>query len=173
VDTNCRQGDSTSYSVVTSFSAGQSFQIDGRNAATTWFWILMPQGGHCWMAASSGTPSGPYQTAPIIALPTATPTAGQSQPPPSAPNAPSSLQANQTMCSANGYQVTLTWKDNSDNESGFRVFRDGQLIATLGANSNQYVDSPPDFGQQSYYVEAYNQAGAAKSNTASEDGCVY
>lgn len=171
VDANCRSGDSTAYNVVTSFKAGDTFQIDGRNAATTWFWILMPQGGHCWLAGSNGTIVGLVDLVRIIALPTPTPTLVQA----TAPTPPSGLQAVELACDAYSYKVKLSWEDNSNNESGFRIYHNGQVVATVGANTTQYTHTVPNnFGQQqNYYVEAYNDAGAVKSNTATEDGCVY
>jgi hypothetical protein len=49
------------------------------------------------------------------------------------------------------------------------------VVATVGADVEKFTHTvPDDYGQQqSYRVEAYNDAGAAKSNTATEDGCLY
>ncbi len=68
-------------------------------------------------------------------------------------------------------QVTLTWNDNSSNESGFKIERAtnsggyGQ-IALVGANVTSYVDTNLASGSQySYRVRAYNAAGdSAYSN---------
>ncbi|MEO0899872.1 MAG: T9SS type A sorting domain-containing protein [Bacteroidota bacterium] len=66
--------------------------------------------------------------------------------------------------------VPLTWTDNSNNETGFEVFRDGQLIATLPANTTSYVDdsSVYVFGTPiAYQVRAFNATlTSAFSNTA-------
>gem|GEM_PF-5404988 len=61
--------------------------------------------------------------------------------------------------------LRVTWQDNSDNESGFYVYRsDGenngdytryQRIATLTANSTSYVDSPALNRSYFYIVAAY------------------
>ncbi len=94
---------------------------------------------------------------------------------PTTPAAPGGLAAKEVACSANGYEVMLTWNDNSDNESGFRIYHNGKVVATVGPNVTKYAHTVPgNWGQQQiYYVEAFNDAGAAKSNTASEDGCLY
>jgi hypothetical protein len=40
--------------------------------------------------------------------------------------------------------VTLNWLDNSDNEKGFKIFRDGVLITIVDANTTTYTDSGLD-----------------------------
>ena len=70
-------------------------------------------------------------------------------------------------------QFTLTWADNSSNETGFRIERstDGTSfaeIATVGANVVSYVDAGlPNSTTYSYRLCAYNTAGnSAYSNVA-------
>jgi len=77
------------------------------------------------------------------------------------PAAATNLQAN----AVSGTQVDLTWVDNSDNELGFRVWRDDACIATLGPNTTSYSDTTttPSTTYQ-YSVAAYNAAGMAFSN---------
>ncbi|MEK6850838.1 MAG: hypothetical protein AABX85_04655, partial [Nanoarchaeota archaeon] len=75
------------------------------------------------------------------------------------PNAPSNLVG-----AGSSNQVQLTWTDNSNNEQGFRVYRNGSLIATVTGNS--YSDNTVVAGAiYNYYVTAYNAAGeSAASN---------
>ncbi len=56
--------------------------------------------------------------------------------------------------------VSLHWSDNSDNEDGFKVYRDNIVIATVGINVTIYQDTglKPSTTYQ-YVVKAYNQAG--------------
>jgi subtilisin family serine protease len=81
------------------------------------------------------------------------------QPPADAapPKAPSDLKAE-----AQGpHEISLTWQDNSDNEKGFQVLRDGQEIATLPPDTEQYLDTQglePDT-RYCYRVVAFNDAG--------------
>lgn len=108
--------------------------------------------------------------------PTSTPVATNTPtetPQPQPPAQPTSLQANTSVCSAFDYEVTLTWKDNANNESGYRVYRDGNLIATLGANVTSYKDHPSYSGPHTYYVQAYNDGGAVNSSQTSDSGCIY
>lgn len=74
-------------------------------------------------------------------------------------------------------QFTLTWTDNSDNETGFRIERANGLnattgfveIAVVGANVVTYVDaSLPNSTAYTYRLRAYNAGGnSAYSNSAS------
>lgn len=79
-----------------------------------------------------------------------------------APAAPTSLAAAQADTG-----VTLTWTDNSANETGFKVYRDGALIHTTAANVTSYLDTGATTGtEHSWYVKAAGAADSAASNTA-------
>jgi hypothetical protein len=61
--------------------------------------------------------------------------------------------------------VTVTWRDNSHNEDGFRVYRsvddeEAVVVAEVGRELQQYRDARPQPGQcVSYDVVAFNAAG--------------
>ena len=61
--------------------------------------------------------------------------------------------------------VNLQWTDNSDNEDGFRIYRDNMVIATVGINVTIYQDTglKPSTTYQ-YVVKAYNQAGESRAS---------
>jgi titin len=82
--------------------------------------------------------------------------------------APSNLAAK---VEKNG-QVTLTWKDNSNNETAFQVERstDGSVftvLATTAADTTKYKDTNAQKRQTYYYrVAAKNNVGLSSySNT--------
>jgi predicted phage tail protein len=90
---------------------------------------------------------------------------------PAVPIAPSNLTATAVSSS----QINLTWADNANNETGFKIERcagagcsDFAQIATVGANVSSY----PNTGlaastSYSYRVRAYNAGGdSGYSNTA-------
>ncbi len=52
------------------------------------------------------------------------------------PDAPSDLVLEATSSTT----VSINWRDNSDNETGFKIFRDGELIANVPTNTTSYVD---------------------------------
>jgi hypothetical protein len=82
-----------------------------------------------------------------------------------APAAPSNLAAT----SVSREQINLAWTDNSGDEDGFKIYRDGVYIGQVGANVTAYQDSGRQCGTSyAYTVRATNAAGdSAASNTAS------
>ena len=85
----------------------------------------------------------------------------------SKPGAPSNLVA--TAVPYN--RIDLTWQDNSNNEDGFRVSCDiygGSTyyeVVDLSANTTSFTHSGLDpLTAYKYYIQAYNEAGAANSN---------
>ncbi len=162
---NCRRGPGTIYDVVTSYTEGEQTEPEGRNADSSWWWLLMSGGGHCWASGSVLELRGPYAELPIIAAP---PTPAL-QP----PAAPAQLGVANQVCTDQAYSVTLQWMDAASNETGYRVYRDGNVIATLGPDTTGYTDAPPYGGPYTYGVESFNAAGASARPTVQEGGCLY
>lgn len=88
---------------------------------------------------------------------------------PEPPNAPAQPYID-PLCDSKIYRVTLRWIDMADNEDGFRVYRDGGLVATLGPNTESYTETLPDFGSYTYGAEAFN-AGGSSSQARAIDTC--
>jgi len=89
---------------------------------------------------------------------------------PNVPAAPSNLNASSPSTS----EIDLSWSDNSSNELGFKIERQGNgvpyaQIATVGANVIFYADTAVATGAYyTYRVRAYNAAGdSAYSNESS------
>lgn len=78
------------------------------------------------------------------------------------PDAPSDLAGTAT---ENGgmYEITLTWNDNSNNETGFNIYlKSGnvyQLLDSVPANTTSYVLSDVGSGYYYFYVRAYRTDG--------------
>ena len=180
MNANCRKGPSTDYEVDTSFLTGQTAQIDGRNATDPrWWWVSMSGGGHCWVSGSTGTTSCLIADVSVIAAPplpvtiTPTNTTAPPPPPPSKPTAPGSLSVTNKVCDSSSYVVGLAWGDSSG-EDGYRVYRDGAVIADgLPAEATEYDDHPPDYNAHNYFVQAYNTAGFTNGPIGSSTGCVF
>ncbi len=180
---NCRTGPGTVYPVVTALQQGAESPAEGRNNDNSWWYILAAPNVRCWVSATvveaigpvAGLPALPAPPTPIpsptpttVLIPSPTPTTAPVQ----IPTAPAQFYIQDRVCNGQTYTVTLRWLDQSNNEQGFRVYRDGTLIATLSANEVQYTDSPPYGGPYTYGVEAFNTAGASVRQTVNESGCI-
>lgn len=82
---------------------------------------------------------------------------------PGAPAAPSGLTA--TPNYADVKTITLNWTDNSDNETGFEISRNGTVVQDRGADVVSYVDTLTTDGTYTYSVRAYAKL--------SDGTCVY
>lgn len=68
------------------------------------------------------------------------------------PAAPSNLSAQAASCS----QVNLSWNDNSGNEEGYKIYRDGSYVGQVGMGTTSYQDTGLIANTSySYYVKAY------------------
>ncbi len=122
------------------------------------------------------TPQGPVVTEPPV-----TPTQGPvvteppalaqepvvTEPPvtPAGPAAPTGLTPVQFDCpTSTSIQVVLAWTDHADDETGYRLYRDDVLIATLSANTTVFQDAV-SADAASYAVEAYNALGVSSQDT--------
>jgi hypothetical protein len=177
---NCRLGPDTAYAVVTSFFAGDQVTLEGRNNDSSWYWALIPNSNsHCWISDTTGSPQGPIGglvVVPAPALPATTvappPVVIATTPAPVAPAAPGGFSVSTQSCTSSEYVVTLQWS-NVTGELGYRIYRDGALIATLPENSTSYNDASPDYNSHAYQVQSFNNAGSANSSVQNSEGCLY
>ncbi len=125
----------------------------GLNSSTTYFYKVRANNG----ALTSGfTPDASATT---------------DAPPPSAPAAPSALTAQENSSS----QITITWTDNSTNETGFEVqssvndATNFQFLVTAGVDEESYVNTGLSPTTTYFYrVRAINGSGeSAYTNNAS------
>ena len=63
--------------------------------------------------------------------------------------------------------MNLAWADRSNNEDGYKVYRDKQVIASLAPNSTSYVDVAfvATGEKSSYSIEAFNMDWRASGST--------
>ncbi|MBX6379658.1 MAG: fibronectin type III domain-containing protein [Thermoflavifilum aggregans] len=92
------------------------------------------------------------------------------------PTAPSNIKA--TALSYN--KIQLQWQDNSNNETGFEIYRATSLggpymiVNTTPANTTQFIDSSLKPATTYYYkVQAINKNGASGFNLADLSGLQY
>ena len=60
----------------------------------------------------------------------------------------------------------VSWEDKANNETGYRVFRNGEAVAELPANSTTYTDTMTPTGNENvdYYLQVYSPFGSANSS---------
>ena len=156
----CRSGPGTDYKEIASFKTGTSVEMIAKDTADGYWLVKDPSSGDsCWVFVQDATPSGSFDRLPEIT------------PPPVAQGVPvqPTIFYGNYFCDTTGLTTSLTWNDLADNENGYRVYRDGNRIASLEANSTTY-DEKIDFvfgSQVVYAVEAYNEAGASPQKTYS------
>jgi hypothetical protein len=174
--TNCRTGPSVAFDWLFTLNPGQEVEVVGKNTDTG-YWIIKYPGGTCWLWGQYASVTGDTSGLTDYALPP-TPT-------PSAPAAPSNFKGTAS-CSpipatlTLAVHVTLTWTDVANNEDGYRIYRDGTLLATLEADSTSFEDDttlpvvpailtplpPPSV---KYGIEAFNAAGKSDRKNVSLD----
>jgi uncharacterized protein YraI len=153
---NCRSGPSKDYERITQITPGQSVKIIGFFPPN--YWVVSSSQGECWLSGEFATPSGSYQAVPTV---TAPPT-----PEGKVPTAPS-IQKWDYVCdgTVGQAQVSIRWSDKADNETGYRVYRNGQVAVELPPNSTQFSETISLLPGQSagYNIEVYNLIGKASS----------
>ncbi|MBN2556513.1 MAG: hypothetical protein JXA97_11285 [Anaerolineales bacterium] len=167
---HCRYGPSGDYAIMTSALSGWIVPLEGQPEArhSGWWYVLLPEYGvRCWIGESSLDIRGETSSLPIILAPTlATPTPTT----PPIPAAPSNVHKASLTCGP--LSLTLAWNDNSNNETGFRVFRNNVLIAIVPANSTSYTDNTIGLGADyTFAVEAFNDYGSSARASQFIVGC--
>lgn len=157
---NCRKGPGTGYDVLTSLTKDVQSPAVGRNEPSTWWLVQVPATDvRCWISGIAlQTPGDPAQVPVVSVAPV--------------PGAPSAFQVTQSTCSANlnAYPVELGWGDTSG-ETGYRLYRNGALLITLGANATSQSDQAPKATSLTYELEAFNTLGKAARVTLSVPAC--
>lgn len=164
-DTNCRTGPGLRFNKVTVIKKGEVAQIAGEPDQREYWVVKNPNGdGTCWVVRDFATPSGVISGIPTIISP--------STPTPMPPPADPSLTSWDFSCSYASLEQTtasvtieLIWKDASDFELGYNVYRNDILLASLPQNSGNFTDNVYLGAGETvtYYVEAWNYDGLAYS----------
>jgi len=158
----CRKGPGTVYDTATAYEQGREAPLIGRSEPGQPLWWLTDL--RCWVSDATVETSGPVDELPTFPAP---PTPAPLAP----PQAPARFRISDWVCNEKLYRVTLNWVDQASNEDGYRLYRDGGLIATLPAGSTSYVDMPPRGGVHTYVLEAFNDGGASAQVSLKDQGC--
>jgi hypothetical protein len=164
-NTNCRTGPGQEYEIIFTFLPGAAVEIVGQYPQDNYWIVRLPDSSKtCWAWGQYATASGSFWVAPTM------------QPPPTKtpapPEAPTGLSY-EYVCSFNGVNtdinVNLKWTDRSESEEGFRVLRDGEVVAQLMPNTTTYfeVHSTEATKKVSYTIEVFRGEMTARSGTIS------
>jgi uncharacterized protein YraI len=159
----CRAGPGDLYDLIVNLQAGEMVEIVGK---AEMFWIVKSTvGAECWVSYEQVNIEGEVAALPVVVPP---PT-----PIPTLPAPPAHVKLIKQTCSVDYSsrpamyvnEFHLTWKDMSNNEDGFRVYRDGDLVAEISANKTDVIDVVIRRNKRvyMYYVNAYNEVGESKS----------
>ena len=151
--TNCRTGPGTDYDIVVTYPAGTQLEIAGRDASAD-FWLVKSaesSTGLCWMWGEFVDVSGDTAAVPGVAVTV----------PATAIRVTSEVlivDQWEYSCESGTLTFTLNWRDRRDDESGYRIFRDGDVIAELPAGSTAYADTFDVTAGESveYYLQAFS-----------------
>jgi len=159
--TNCRTGPGQDYEVIFTYLSGKKLEIAGRYDPDNYWLVKSDESptGTCWLWGEYVEVTGSYWVVSSV-----TPPPTSTRPPPEAP----SIQKWDFFCSSVTDEMTITiiWTDRATNETGFRVFRDGGLVAQLPADSTAYTETIPLLTGQSaeYRIEVFNSTGSESSS---------
>ncbi len=157
-NTNCRSGPGQSFDILITIQAGKSYEIVGKHESEN-YWVINVDGldSPCWIWGEFSSATGSHGTVPVMTPPTTQA--------PSSPEAPSISNWEYT-CASGNVTFTLKWNDRADNESGYRIYRNDELVAELPPNSNSYneVISAEDNEELTYRIEVFNSSGASSSS---------
>ena len=163
--TNCRSGPGANFDIITVFQPGASAEIVGRSAQNDWWLINNPFGtGTCWISGEFATVSGSESTVKVV-----------TPPPPATADlpAPPSISNWEYFCSlgSSGPNITfnLTWSDRAVDETGYRIYRNDELVTELPPNSSSFsevVDIERN-ERLTYRLEVFNNTGASSASPIS------
>lgn len=157
--TNCRAGPGEEYQVVVTYATGKELEIAGRYDPGN-FWLVKSNEsptGTCWLWGEFVEVTGSFW-----AVSSVTPPATATGAP---PRGPIILEWN-FFCEGGNLNFTVTWRDDATDEAGYRIFRNGEAIVEIPANSTTYTDLYNVQSDESveYYVQVHSPSGTANTS---------
>jgi hypothetical protein len=157
--TNCRTGPGENYEIVATYLAGRELEIVGRYEPGD-FWLVRSSessSGTCWIWGEYADVTGSTGDVPSV-TPPATATGAP-------PRAAVILEWN-FFCSGGALNFTVSWRDATADEAGFRIFRNGEAIVELPPNTTTFTDVY-DIGENEsveYYIQVYSTSGTTNTS---------
>ena len=160
--TNCRTGPGEAYEIVFTYLSGKKLEIAGRYDPGNYWLVKSSESptGTCWLWGEFVDVAGSYwSVASVTPPPTST-----ARPPQAA-----TLLEWTYQCEGRTISFAVTWRDNANNETGYRIFRNGEPLVELPANSTTFAESftPPEGQGATYSIQVYGPGGSAVTNVGS------
>jgi hypothetical protein len=155
-NTNCRVGPLKNYFLQTSFIEGRHTTAEGRNQDSSWLLVKPFEGPNCWISASNLKDPGDYAYLPVVDFPPLS-------------EVPSQMVVVSRDCTGRNL-IVLRWPDVTG-ETGYRIYREGIMLASLKMNATEYRDYPPHANSYSYEIETINAYGVSERLSLSVAGC--
>jgi hypothetical protein len=114
------------------------------------------EGPNCWISVTNVKEPGDYSNLPVVDFPPL-------------PEAPFQMVVEKRDCSGRN-QIVLRWQDVTG-ETGYQLYREGIMLASLKMNATEYRDYPPDASSYFYQVESINTYGVSVRFSMSVAGC--
>lgn len=159
--TNCRTGPGEAYEIVFTYTPGTTLEIVGRYDPGN-FWVVKSDespSGTCWMWGEFVDVTGNSGAVPGVTPPPTSTTGG--------PSGTLFVEKWEYACSGGTLTFTLSWKDQATDETGYRIFRNGQQLVELPADSATYTytDSLDVSAGESveYYLQVFGPDGSTNS----------
>ncbi len=151
-NSNCRKGPSTFYSIVDQIASGKVLRVIGRDADSTWWQVMNATGRECWIFNENADENTDFSGVEVKE--------GLPLPPPPA----QFFITNQSCQPGNKkFTVAMKWTSGGPGEVGFRIYRDGELIAEIKASKFTHQDNFAPLNKNlSYEIEALNENGASQ-----------
>lgn len=162
--TNCRTGPGTDYDIVVTYPVGTQLEVAGRDQSGNFWQVKSAESptGLCWMWNEFVDVTGNPEAVPGVTVP-ATAISVTSE----------VLIVDQWEYSCDGGMLTFTlsWRDRDGDESGYRIFRNGALLAELPAGSTAYADTFEMATAESveYYLQAFGPDWTMNSSVMEAD----
>jgi uncharacterized protein YraI len=163
--TNCRTGPGEAYEIVFTYLAGTTLEIAGRYEPGN-FWLVKSaesSTGACWMWGEYVEITGDSSAVPNVTPPSAS--TGE-------PVQTFIVDRWEYSCGSEFGDFTLNWQDRATDETGYRLFRNGELLIELPANSTSYTDTfalTEDQRSMEYYLQVFGPDWTMNSAMMSAD----
>ncbi|HSK88290.1 MAG TPA: SH3 domain-containing protein [Anaerolineales bacterium] len=163
--TNCRTGPGESYEIVFTYLSGTKLEIVSRYDPGN-FWLVKSAEsptGTCWMWGEYVEVTGNASAVPNVTPPSASTTE---------PVETFIVDRWEYSCGSEFGDFTLNWQDRATNETGYRIFRNGELLIELPADSTFYTDTfalTEDQRSMEYYLQVFGSDWTMNSTVMSAD----